>query len=143
MTTFAIEKDLSVNVPPSVLFDALTNSDKIVQYYPLKEVVSTWKVGDEIIFRGSNDDKDFTDYGKIEALLPDEKFQYSYWSDNHGTKRSPENHLTICYTLHKSNNGTNLKLEHKNLQSQKMYLDMLNVWDFLLSSLKDFVEKNS
>ncbi|WP_035140456.1 SRPBCC family protein [Fischerella sp. PCC 9605] len=141
MTTFAIEKDLSINVPPSVLFDALTNSDKIVQYYPLKEVISTWEVGSEIILKGSNGDKDFTDYGKIEVLLPNEKFQYTYWSDNHGTDRVPENHLTICYTLKETDNVTNLKLEHKNLKSEKMYLEMLNVWDLLLSNLKDFVEK--
>ncbi|GAA6618346.1 SRPBCC family protein [Scytonema sp. NUACC26] len=142
MTTFLIEKDLSIDVPPHILFDALTTSDKIVQYYPLKEVISTWEVGSEIILKGSNGDKNFTDYGKIEILLPNEKFQYTYWSDNHGTDRSPENYLTICYTLHEADNGTNLKLEHKNLKSKKMYLEMLNVWDFLLSNLKDFVEKS-
>jgi hypothetical protein len=73
--------------------------------------------------------------------LPNEKFQYTYWSDNHGTDRVPQNHLTICYTLKEAENGTNLKLEHKNLKSEKMYLEMLNIWDLLLSNLKDFVEK--
>ncbi|MUH00725.1 hypothetical protein F7734_54040 [Scytonema sp. UIC 10036] len=61
MTTFSIEKDLSIDVPPHILFDALTTSDKIVQYYPLKEVISTWEVGSEIILKGSNGDKNFTD----------------------------------------------------------------------------------
>ncbi|BDA70516.1 hypothetical protein CAL7716_046820 [Calothrix sp. PCC 7716] len=73
-------------------------------------------------------------------MAPNEKFQYTYWSDNHGTERTPENHLTICYTLHQAENRTNLKLEHKNLKSEKMYLEMLNVWDFLLSNLKNFLE---
>lgn len=141
MTPFSIYKQISIDAPPSIIFDALTNSDKIVQYYPLKEVRSTWEVGSEIILEGSNGDRDFTDFGTIEILLPDRKFQYSYWSDNHGTARVEENYLTICYTLHKTDNKTNLELEHKNLKSETMYLQMLDVWDFLLSKLKQYVEQ--
>lgn len=140
MKIFAIKKDLSIDVPPSVLFDALTDSNKIVQYYPLKEVISPWKVGSQIILKGNNGDQDFTDYGEIEVLLPERRFQYTYWSDNHGTDRVPDNYLTICYTLHKADKGTNLELEHKKLKSEKMYLEMLNIWDYLLSKLKSFVE---
>jgi uncharacterized protein YndB with AHSA1/START domain len=143
MTTFAIAKEILIDAPPGVLFDALTNSDKIIQYYPLKEVMSTWKVGDEIILKGTYGDKDFTDYGIIEVLSPDKQFQYRYWSDNHGTDRSPENYLTLCYTLDAIDGGTHLRLEHKNLQSEKMYLEMLKAWDFLLSNLKNFVEKEA
>ncbi|BAU64153.1 hypothetical protein STA3757_15230 [Stanieria sp. NIES-3757] len=40
MKTFSIEKTLLIEVPPKVIFEALTNSEKIVQYYPLTEVVS-------------------------------------------------------------------------------------------------------
>jgi uncharacterized protein YndB with AHSA1/START domain len=143
MTTLAIQKNLLINASQSTVFDALTNSDKIIQYFLLKEVVSTWEVGGEIILKGSNGDKNFIDYGKIEILSPDNKFQYTYWSDNHGTDRLPENYLTICYTLHEVDNGTHLQLEHKNFKSEKMYSEMLKVWDFLLSSLKDFVEKRT
>lgn len=62
-------------------------------------------------------------------------------ASDRGTARVPENYLTICYTLHETDNSTNLELEHKNLKSEKMYLEMLNVWDFLLSSLKSYVEQ--
>lgn len=141
METFSIKKTLFIGVSKSVLFETLTNSDKIVQYYPLEEVISDWKVGGEILCKGSNDGKIFVDYGTIESLVPNEKFQYTYWSTNHGTERTPENHLTICYTLSETDNGTILKLEHKNLKSESMYSEMLNVWDFLLSNLKNFVEK--
>jgi uncharacterized protein YndB with AHSA1/START domain len=141
MTAFSIHKQISIAAPPSVVFDALTDSEKIVQYYPLKEVRSTWQFGSEIILKGSNGNQDFTDFGTIEILLPHEKFQYSYWSDNHRTARVPENYLTICYTLHETDNSTNLELEHKNLKSETMYLQMLDVWDFLLSNLKKYAEQ--
>lgn len=142
MKKFSIKKNVFINAPAKIVFDALTNSDKIVQYYPLKEVKTDWKVGSEILCIGSNDGKDFIDYGKIDILIPYKKFQYRYWSNNHGTERIPENHLIICYGLAEVGNGTTLKLEHKNLKSEEMYSQMLKVWDFLLSNLKNFVENN-
>ena len=141
MKSFSIKKSLFISVPPSLLFDALTNPEKIIQYYPLKEVISDWKVGSDIFLKGNNNGEEFTDHGTIDILTPNQKFQYTYWSDNHGTSRTPENQLTICYTLDEVDRGTNLQLEHKNLNSEKMYSEMLNIWDLLLSSLKDFVEK--
>lgn len=142
MMLFSIKKNLFINVPPSLLFDSLTNSEKIIQYYPLKKVISDWKVGSDIILKGNNQGKEFTDYGIIDVLTPNKKFQYTYWSDNHGTDRTSENQLTISYTLEEVDSGTNITLEHKNFKSEKMYSDMLKVWDLLLSSLKNFVENN-
>ncbi|MEQ8754994.1 MAG: SRPBCC domain-containing protein [Coleofasciculus sp. G1-WW12-02] len=141
MKSFSIKKSLFISAPPILLFDALTNPEKIIQYYPLKEVISDWQVGSDILLKGNNNGEEFTDYGTIDILTPNQKFQYTYWSDNHGTNRTPENQLTICYTLDEVDNGTNLQLEHKNLNSEKMYSEMLNIWDLLLSSLKNFVEK--
>lgn len=141
MTQYLIKKSVLIDAPPNVVFAALTTSEKIVQYYPLKEVISTWKAGAEILLKGNIGELNFTDYGKIEILSPNEKFQYSYWSDNHSTERTLKNLSTICYTFHKTDSGTYLEVEHQNLKSEEMYLKMLNVWDFLLSSLKDFVEK--
>jgi uncharacterized protein YndB with AHSA1/START domain len=121
MTAFSIHKQISIDAPSSVVFDALTDSEKIVQYYPLKEVRSTWEIGSEIILKGSNENRDLTAFGTIEILVPHEKFLYSYWSDNHGTAKVPDNYLTICYTLHESD-STNLELEQKKLKSQKCIL---------------------
>jgi len=140
MKSFSITKNLFINAPPTLLFETLTNSEKIIQYYPLKEVISDWQVGSDIILKGNNNGEDFIDYGRIEVLTPNQKFQYTYWSDNHGTDRTPENQLTICYTLDEVDRGTNLQLEHTNLKSEQMYSEMLKVWDLLLSGLKSFVE---
>lgn len=142
MTTTSIEKTILINAPANEVFDALTDSDKIIQYYPLEEVFSNWQVGSEIIGKGIFNGESFTDYGKIDALLPNEKFQYTYWSTNHGTEQTPQNHLTVCYSLCETNATTTLKLEQNNIQSEQMYLQMVQVWDFLLSNLKKFVEEN-
>ena len=143
METFTIEKTISIDASISDVFETLTDSEQIIQYYPLEEVVSDWQVGSEILFKGSIEGQKFIDYGKIDSLIPNQKFQYTYWSTNHGTARTPANHLTICYTLSETNQGTALQLEQKNIKSEQMYSQMLNVWDFLLSNFKSFVEKSN
>jgi len=140
MKTFSIEKKLFIDVPSSVLFEVLTNPEKIIQYYPVKEVISNRQVGGEIIIKGNHEGNDFTDYGVIDELIPNQKFQYTYWSDNHGTERKSENYLTICYTLNEVENGTHLNVEHRNLKSEEMYSTMSQVWDVLLSNLTNFVK---
>jgi len=61
LAIFSIKKNLLINALPNVIFEALTNSDKIIRYYPLKEVVSTWEVGGDILLKGSNGGKDFVE----------------------------------------------------------------------------------
>lgn len=141
MSRYSIAKLLSINASPAVVFEALTNSKKIVQYFPLSEVVSDWRVGSEILCKGIVNGHPFIDYGTIDILIPNTQFQYTYWSDNHGIERTPENFVTIGYTLTPSREGTVLTLEHRNLPSETMYMQMLGVWDFLLGNLKKYVER--
>ena len=138
---YTVKKTIAIAAPISEVFEALTDSDLIVQYYPLEEVVSNWKVGSEILAKGNIEGQSFADYGTIDSLVPNKEFQYTYWSTNHGTERTSENYLTICYTLSQIDKGTVLNLEQKNIKSEQMYNQMLEVWDFLLSNLKIFVEQ--
>ena len=140
MNSFTIKKSVYIDAKPEVVFDALTSSDAIVNYFPIKKVTSEWKVGGEVLLDGEIDGKPFRDHGVIEALSRPSRFQYSYWSDNHGTERTLENHLTISYRLLLQRNGTQLDLEHSNLRSEQMFKIMETVWDSLLNSFRNYVE---
>ena len=52
-----------------------------------------------------------------------------------------ENHLTISYHLEKRADGTLLMLAQRNIQTVALY-ELMNsqVWDYLLASLKGYVE---
>lgn len=138
---YTVEKTISIAAPPNKVYEALTNSDLIVRYYPLEEVRSDWQVGSEVIAKGNIEGQNFTDYGTIDRLVANQEFQYTYWSTNHGTARTLENYLTINYTLSETDEGTILNLKQRNIKSEQMYAQMLQIWDFLLSSLKNFVEQ--
>jgi uncharacterized protein YndB with AHSA1/START domain len=103
LETFTIEKQIGLKAPIESVFSALTNSEEIPKYFPLKSVESTWEVGSEVLYKGEVNGVPFTDFGIIEKLTSPTEYRYRYWSDNHGTERNEENHLTISYSLEKTN----------------------------------------
>ena len=60
MNTLTIKKEIFINAAPELIFDALTNSEEIIKYFPLKEVVSDWRVGSEVFYKGEINGKKFT-----------------------------------------------------------------------------------
>lgn len=141
MKVFTIKKEIELKAPIERVFSALTNSEEIPKYFPLKSVESTWKIGSEVLYKGEVNGNPFTDFGVIEKLSFPNLYQYRYWSDNHGTKRTEEYYLTISYSLEELSEGTLLCVKQSNIKSPELYELMNNqVWDFLLGSFKEYIE---
>jgi len=144
MDSFSIEKEIIINSSPEDVFEMLTNSDEIIKYYPLNEVISEWKVGSEVLYKGEVNNNKFTDYGVINVISRPIQYMYTYWSDNHGTENTPENQITISYNLTNIENGTKLELTQTNLRSKELFEMMnLTVWPYLLNSMKTYIENNT
>jgi len=144
MSSLNISKEIMIHASPAAVFDALTQSDQILRYFPLNEVISEWRQDTEILYKGEVNGVPFTDYGVIELLDRPNCYRYRYWSDNHGTERQPENHLTISYSLSTNANGTFLKLEQRNIPSETLFKFMDDVvWDYLLNELKNYLEMSN
>ncbi|MDD1622690.1 MAG: SRPBCC domain-containing protein [Methylococcaceae bacterium] len=136
-----IQKEIHITASPTLVYDAITDPNKIVSYYPIEAVRSDNQVGGQIIFEGKIGEAPFTDYGVIEVFDRPREFKYSYWSDNHGTARLPENHMSIQYLLSGNEDGTRLILEHANLLTEERRAKMAGIWDYLLTQLKSYVER--
>ena len=52
MKKYIIKKEIIIDDPAERMFSALTNSVEIPLFYPLKSVVSTWTVGNEVLYNG-------------------------------------------------------------------------------------------
>lgn len=143
MSFLTIEKQIRIAAPASKVFDALSDPEQIVRYYPIKSVTSSQEVSGPILFSGEVDGAPFTDYGIIEILERPQRFRYHYWSDNHGTADTPENRMIIDYQLSNNGDDTVLMLTHSNLLSVHRQTMMDQVWDFLLGSLKSYIERDA
>ena len=138
---FEIIKVIKIRASRSRVFSALTSSDEIPIFYPLKKVDSKWEVGSDVLYKGEINGTSFTDFGVIERFESPKVYVYRYWSDNHGTERTPENHLTIGYALSECSDGTELTVTQSNIRSEELYeLMETQVWDYLLGSLKEYLE---
>ncbi len=136
-----VTKTIDIYVSPDRVFAALTSSAEIPRYFPLTRVDADWIAGGTIDLHGEADGRPFTDFGVIETLDPPTVFQYRYWSDNHGTVRSADNEVTIRYELSARQASTRLTLTQSNLPSPELRQLMDDqVWDFLLGSLKQYLE---
>lgn len=144
MELFTIEKKILINSPIEDVFSSLTDSNVIIKYFPLTSVESEWEEGKEVLYKGEVNEISFTDYGVIEKLSAPSIYRYRYWSDNHGTERTAENHLVIEYALSRSSEGTCVRVTQSNINSKELYETMENqVWDYLLSSLKQYLESRA
>lgn len=135
-----IEKVVWIKADPTTVFDALTSSEQIVEYFPLDKVTSSWSEDSELCMQGTANGQTFTDYGLIDVLDRPKAFAYKYWSDNHGTENRPENHVSVNYQLQSDGGGTRVEMVQSNLPSQEYWAVMNQAWDGLLNSLKAYVE---
>jgi uncharacterized protein YndB with AHSA1/START domain len=136
MDRLTITKAIALPVPPARVFAALTTPQEIVAYFPFRTVESAGYVGGAITFHGELGGQPFVDYGEITAWHPGHEFAYTYWSDNHGTPRTPEHHLTIRYVLLPDDTGgTRLRVEHQGVPAGPYAETMNRAWDDLLGLL--------
>jgi uncharacterized protein YndB with AHSA1/START domain len=141
LKTFSISKTITIKSSPEKIFDALTTSSEIIKYYPLNKVSSTWNKGESVNYHGEVEGQAFTDFGVITEMKRPLQYSYEYWSDNHGTENTPDNHLTIDYMLSFVDGFTQLKLTQSNIKSKEMFNIMNDVvWDMLLNGLKNHIE---
>jgi uncharacterized protein YndB with AHSA1/START domain len=144
LNTLTIEKEVEIGAPIEGVFASLTNSDEVVKYFPLKSVESKWEDGNEVLYKGEVNGIPFTDYGVIEEISSPTTYRYRYWSDNHGTARTEDNHLVIEYALSSSPTGTVVHVTQSNIKSNELYEMMEGqVWGYLLSSFKEYMESRT
>ncbi len=137
-----IDKNLKIEiaevfeVPVSNVWNALTDKEKVKQYFFGTEVTSDWKPGNDIVFRGEWDGKAYEDKGKILEAQKEKLIKYSYISSFSGLPDLPENYAIITYLLKPVNSGTELKIIQEGFKDEKSWNDSKQGWKFVLKNLK-------
>ena len=68
--------NVTIHAPIAKVWDALVNPDVIKRYMFGATVVSDWKEGSPIAWKGEWKGKPYEDKGRIVALRPEERLQY-------------------------------------------------------------------
>jgi uncharacterized protein YndB with AHSA1/START domain len=134
---------VTIEAPPSKVWEALTSPRLMKQYFFGAEVVSDWKEGSPIVFRGVWEGKPYEDKGMIKKMEPGRKLVATHWSPLSGVPDAPENYHTVTYELTPRDGGTQVTLTQDNNASEEEQRHSEKNWDMVLQGLKNVLENRS
>ena len=137
---FTAKAATTIHAPASKVWQALVNPEIIKQYLFNTEVISEWKVGSPIIYKGEWQGKAFEDKGEILAIEPERLLKSTHWSPLSGVPDTPENYHTVTYTLSEQGENTDVMITQDNNASEEEKAHSEKNWQTVLQGMKDLLE---
>src|SRR5689334_11791971 len=117
--TYTASATTTINVPASKVWEALTNREILKKYYFGADIISDWKVGSPIIYKGEWKGKAYEDKGTILVFEPEKLLVATHWSPLSGVPDSPENYHKVTYELSEQGRATKVTLTQDNNSSEE------------------------
>lgn len=130
----------TIDASNSKVWDALVTPAAIKQYMFDTTVVSTWKEGSPIVWKGVWQGKAYEDKGVILQLEPGRTLQYSHFSPLSGLPDKPDNYHTVTIELSGEGGGTRVSLSQDNNRTEQEREHSERNWNMMLAGLKKFAE---
>ncbi|MCL4562872.1 MAG: SRPBCC domain-containing protein [Chloroflexi bacterium] len=106
------------------------------------DVVTDWKEGSPILYKGLWQGKPFEDKGWVVKVVPERLLITTHWSPLSGVPDAPENYHMVGYRLTPHEGGTRLVLTQDNNASKEEKTHSENNWNMMLATLKRLVEQS-
>ena len=103
-------------------------------------VISDWKKGSKIVFKGEWKGKPYEDKGLILQLDPGKRLQYSHFSPLMGKPDTPENYHTVTIDLASEGKRSRVSLTQDNNDTEETRDHSAKNWEMMLTGLKKYVE---
>jgi uncharacterized protein YndB with AHSA1/START domain len=137
---FVARATTTIHAPVSKVWQALVNPEIIKQYLFNTDVITDWKEGNPIIYKGEWQGKPFEDKGKILKVEPERMLQSTHWSPLSGVPDTPENYHTVTYTLTGHGDSTDVTLTQDNNASEEEKEHSEQNWKTMLKGMKKLLE---
>ncbi len=138
---FIAKASISINAPVGKVWDALTNPEVIKQYMFGTNVISDWKEGSSIVWKGEWQGKKYEDKGTILKIKEERVLQYSHFSPLSGKPDVPENYHIVTIELSGNEKQTHFSLLQDNNATEEDRDHSEKNWKMMLDALKKFLEK--
>jgi len=132
---------INIDAPREDVWKALVSPEAIKQYMFGTTVVSDWREGGPIVWKGEWQGKSYEDKGVILQLNPERTIQYSHFSPLSGLPDRPENYHTVTVGLSGDGDRTQVELTQDKNANDDERLDAEKNWGMMLAALKKFVEQ--
>ncbi len=138
---FSAEVSISLQSSLTKVWNALTDPDLIRQYFLGVNVITDWKVGGSIVYKGEWEGHAFEDKGIIRVYEPEKRLEVDYWSAFSGTLDELENYQKVTYTLTRQNEDVLLTITQDNIPNLESVASTEKNWMSVLNGLKNLLEK--
>jgi uncharacterized protein YndB with AHSA1/START domain len=132
---------ISINAPVEKVWNALVDPKSIKQYMFGTTVVSDWREGSPIVWKGEWEGKPYEDKGTILQFKRGRTLQYSHFSPLAGLPDTLENYHTVTVELSANGPQTHVSLAQDNNETEEERAHSTENWDMMLVALKKFVEQ--
>lgn len=105
------------------------------------DVVSDWREGSPIVWRGEVKGRHYEDKGTILKLVPSHTLQYSHYSPLSGLPDKPENYHTVTIEMVGQGTLTHVSLSQDGSGSAEERDHSAKNWAMMLQGLKELLEK--
>ena len=139
-TNLIARASININAPGDKVWNALVNPEAIRQYMFGTTVVSDWRPGSPIVWKGEWQGKPYADKGVILQLQPGRMIQYSHFSPLSGLPDKPENYHRVTVELTPDGSQTRVDLAQDNNESEDDRVHSQANWEMMLESLRKFLE---
>ena len=140
-TTLIAAASIAIQAPASRVWQALVTPTAVKQYMFGTDVVSDWRTGSAIVWKGEWQGKAYEDKGVIVTLEPEHRIQYTHFSPLAGLPDSPENYHTVTIELAAEDGGTRVTLTQDNNPDESARAHSEQNWSMMLAALKKFIER--
>jgi len=126
------------------VWDLLTNPAKTQQYMFGSEVVSNWKVGDLIEWKGKTDTGEIITFvkGEVVAYAAENSITQTMFDPHMGLDDIPENYAKLTYSLIENETGTTLQITQDFTgvdQAKKRFEESKKGWPMVIQAMKEML----
>jgi uncharacterized protein YndB with AHSA1/START domain len=136
----------TINAPSAAVWKALMTPATFNRLFFGSDVVTDWKVGSPITFRGEWKGNKYEDKGVVKAADEGKRLAFTHWSPLSGMTDVPENYHIVAFELKSAGSGTEVTLAQTNLNDAEPLTDKNRAeydrnWTMVLDGLKKAVER--
>jgi uncharacterized protein YndB with AHSA1/START domain len=138
---FTAHASTTVNAPAEKVWAALTDRASIKEYMFGTDMVSDFKKGSAVTWKGEWEGRKYEDKGEILDVEPNRLLRYTHFSPLAGAPDIPENYHTVTIALKPNGSQTEVSLSQDNNGTEEERDHSRKNWEMMLGGLKKFVEK--
>ena len=133
--------EINTNATADKVWGALTNAEMLKKFMFGSTVISDWKEGSKIIWKGEWQGKPYEDKGEVLKAIPDKQLQYTHFSPMMGLPDVPENYHTVTIDLTGNGEQTNVALSQDKNATEEARDHSQKNWAMMLEGLKKLLEE--